>query len=105
MRFAARDRPRVEAALKSRITSYNVCYTKLLRAAGEAIAAFALSEPEAGSDVAALTTTARRDGDGWLLNGTKTWIVITSYSIHHTKLYDGKSSSGAKYIGIWARPT
>jgi acyl-CoA dehydrogenase len=43
-------------------------------AAGEAIAAFALSEPEAGSDVAALTTTARRDGDGWLLNGTKTWI-------------------------------
>ncbi len=43
-------------------------------AAGEAIAAFALSEPEAGSDVAALSTTARRDRDGWVLNGSKTWI-------------------------------
>jgi alkylation response protein AidB-like acyl-CoA dehydrogenase len=41
---------------------------------GRAIAAFALSEPEAGSDVAALRTTARRDGDGWILEGEKTWI-------------------------------
>src|SRR5437762_4797992 len=43
-------------------------------ARGEAIAAFALSEPEAGSDVAALSTTALRDRDGWMLNGCKTWI-------------------------------
>jgi acyl-CoA dehydrogenase len=43
-------------------------------AAGEAIAAFALSEPEAGSDAKALTTTARRDGSGWALDGEKTWI-------------------------------
>ncbi len=43
-------------------------------AAGQAIAAFALSEPDAGSDVAALSTTARRDGAGWVLDGTKTWI-------------------------------
>lgn len=42
--------------------------------AGEAIAAFALSEREAGSDVAALATTARRDGDGYVLDGEKTWI-------------------------------
>lgn len=41
---------------------------------GKAIAAFALSEAEAGSDVAALATEARRDGDGWVLNGAKTWI-------------------------------
>jgi alkylation response protein AidB-like acyl-CoA dehydrogenase len=43
-------------------------------AAGERIAAFALSEPEAGSDVTAMRTAARRDGSGWVLDGTKTWI-------------------------------
>ena len=43
-------------------------------ARGEAIAAFALSEPEAGSDVAALACTARADGDHYELNGEKTWI-------------------------------
>lgn len=41
---------------------------------GEKIAAFALSEPDAGSDAGALATTAVRDGNGWRLNGTKTWI-------------------------------
>ena len=43
-------------------------------AAGTRIAAFALSEPDAGSDVGAIATTATRDGDGWRLNGVKTWI-------------------------------
>ena len=43
-------------------------------ARGEAIAAFALSEPDAGSDVGAMTTRARRDGDHWVLDGCKTWI-------------------------------
>jgi acyl-CoA dehydrogenase len=43
-------------------------------AAGDAIAAFALSEPDAGSDVQAMTTTASRKGDSWILNGIKTWI-------------------------------
>jgi len=41
---------------------------------GEAIAAFALTEPEAGSDVAALQTAARRDGDHYELDGVKTFI-------------------------------
>jgi acyl-CoA dehydrogenase len=43
-------------------------------ARGEKIAAFALSEPDAGSDVAAMATTARDDGDAWVIDGTKTWI-------------------------------
>ena len=43
-------------------------------AAGEAIAAFALSEPDAGSDVAAMRCAAAADGDDYVLNGEKTWI-------------------------------
>ncbi|MCC7060027.1 MAG: acyl-CoA dehydrogenase family protein [Burkholderiaceae bacterium] len=42
--------------------------------AGRRLAAFALSEPEAGSDVAAMTTSARRDGAHYVLDGCKTWI-------------------------------
>ncbi|MEP7181642.1 MAG: acyl-CoA dehydrogenase family protein [Betaproteobacteria bacterium] len=41
---------------------------------GTRIAAFALSEPDAGSDVGAIATTATRDGSGWRLDGVKTWI-------------------------------
>ena len=40
---------------------------------GEKLAAFCLTEPQAGSDAANLRTTARRDGDHWVLNGTKLW--------------------------------
>jgi acyl-CoA dehydrogenase len=43
-------------------------------ASGEAIAAFALSEPDAGSDVQAMASTAKRKGDAWTLEGVKTWI-------------------------------
>ena len=43
-------------------------------ASGDVVPAFALSEPDAGSDAGALTLEARPDGDGWTLHGTKTWI-------------------------------
>lgn len=42
---------------------------------GEAITAIAVTEPDAGSDVAALRTSARRDGDGWRISGTKMFIT------------------------------
>jgi glutaryl-CoA dehydrogenase len=44
-------------------------------AAGEAIGCFGLTEPDAGSDPSGMKTTARRDGDDWLLNGSKMWIT------------------------------
>jgi alkylation response protein AidB-like acyl-CoA dehydrogenase len=43
-------------------------------ARGERLGAFALSEPEAGSDAASLRTQAVRDGSDWILNGTKAWV-------------------------------
>jgi alkylation response protein AidB-like acyl-CoA dehydrogenase len=47
-------------------------------ASGEWTPAFCLSEPEAGSDAAALRTTAVRDGDEWVINGAKNWITNAS---------------------------
>jgi acyl-CoA dehydrogenase len=52
-------------------------------ARGEAIAAFAMSEAGAGSDVAAMTTTARRDGTGYVIDGEKTWISNAGIADHY----------------------
>ncbi len=49
-------------------------------AAGDVIAGFALTEPGAGSDAAAIRSTARRAGDGFVLNGRKQWCTNGSYS-------------------------
>jgi alkylation response protein AidB-like acyl-CoA dehydrogenase len=49
-------------------------------ARGELLGAFALSEPESGSDAASLTTQAVRDGDDWILNGTKSWVTSGSHA-------------------------
>jgi alkylation response protein AidB-like acyl-CoA dehydrogenase len=64
-------------------------------ASGDAIAAFALSEPDAGSDVQAMSTTARKAGSGWVLDGTKTWISnggIADYYIVFAKAEEGISA-------------
>lgn len=47
-------------------------------AAGEAIGSFALTEPGAGSDPASMTTSARRDGSDWIIEGAKRWIGLAS---------------------------
>jgi alkylation response protein AidB-like acyl-CoA dehydrogenase len=49
-------------------------------ARGELLGAFALSEPDAGSDAASLRTQAVRDGDAWVLNGTKSWVTSGSHA-------------------------
>lgn len=48
-------------------------------ARGELLGGFALSEPDAGSDAASLRTQAVRDGDHWVLNGTKAWVSHGTY--------------------------
>lgn len=70
-------------------------------AAGETIAAFALSEPEAGSDVAALAMTARRDGDGWVLDGTKTFISNGGLADRYTVFARTAEGAGAKGLSAF----
>lgn len=74
-------------------------------AKGEAIAAFALSEPEAGSDVAAITTRATRVGSDWRIDGTKTWIsnggIADFYCVFARS---DESSSGSKGISAFLVP-
>lgn len=52
------------------------------QAKGEKIGAFGLTEPNAGSDVAALETTAVKDGDDYIINGQKTWISLCDVADH-----------------------
>ena len=53
-------------------------------ASGEAMFSYCLSEPEAGSDAASMTTRAVRDGDHWVLNGVKRWITNAGVSEFYT---------------------
>lgn len=70
--------------------------TKL--ATGEAIGAFCLSEPEAGSDATSQHTTAVREGEGYLLNGTKNW--ITNGNISSICLVVAQTDYEKKHRGI-----
>ncbi|MEO7360322.1 MAG: acyl-CoA dehydrogenase [Gemmatimonadaceae bacterium] len=74
-------------------------------ASGDAIAAFALSEPDAGSDVGAMATSAKRDGDHWMLNGTKTWISNGGIAdIYCVFARSDAASKGAKGIDAFVVP-
>src|SRR6201989_431364 len=70
------------------------------QARGEKLACFGLTEPAAGSDVAAMKTTARRDGDKYVLNGSKNWISYANVADH--ALVFAKTDPGAKHKGISA---
>lgn len=72
--------------------------------AGEAVAAFALSEPEAGSDVSALATTARREGDEYVLDGTKTWISNGGIADVYTVFARTGEGPGAKGLSAFVVP-
>ena len=67
---------------------------------GSVIAAFALSEPQGGSDVSAITTTATRDGDDFVLNGKKSWISNGDVAALHVVF--ARTSAGAGSRGLSA---
>ena len=69
--------------------------------AGQKIAAFALSEPEAGSDVAALATTAVRDGNGWRIDGEKTWISNGGIADYYTVFARTGEAPGARGLSAF----
>lgn len=70
-------------------------------ASGGAIAAFALSEPEAGSDVAALTCSAVRDGDDFVLDGSKTWISNGGIADFYCVFVRTEAGAGARGISAF----
>jgi acyl-CoA dehydrogenase len=70
-------------------------------AAGEAIAAFALSEPDAGSDVAAMQCSATIDGDHVVLNGTKTWISNGGIADFYVVFARSGEADGARGISAF----
>lgn len=73
-------------------------------AAGKWIAAFALSEPEAGSDVAAMTTSATRDGSSYRLDGVKTWISNGGIADFYTVFARSEDGAGTKGISAFVVP-
>lgn len=68
---------------------------------GDAIAAFALSEPNAGSDVAAMTTAAVRDGGDYVINGTKTWISNGGIADHYVVFARTGEAPGAQGLSAF----
>jgi acyl-CoA dehydrogenase len=73
-------------------------------ARGEAIAAFALSEPEAGSDVAAMRCAAREDGDAWVLDGEKTWISNGGIADFYCVFAQADPAAGTRGIAAFLVP-
>lgn len=72
--------------------------------AGQAMAAFAMTETEAGSDVAAMRTTAKKDGDGYILDGVKTFISNAGIADFYTVFASTDPGAGGKGISCFVVP-
>ena len=73
-------------------------------AAGDAVPAFALTEPGAGSDAGALALAAERDGDGWRLTGEKIWISNAPEADVYTVFARTTPDAGARGVSAFAVP-
>ena len=73
-------------------------------AAGDAVAAFALTEPEAGSDAAALALRAEPDGQGWRLTGEKVWISNAPEADFYTVFARTTLGAGARGVTAFVVP-
>jgi acyl-CoA dehydrogenase len=71
---------------------------------GRAMAAFAMTEPDAGSDVASMTTSATRDGDEYVLEGTKTFISNAGIADFYTVFATTDASRGSRGISCFVVP-
>jgi alkylation response protein AidB-like acyl-CoA dehydrogenase len=70
-------------------------------ASGEAMFSYCLSEPDAGSDAAAMKTRAVRSGDEWVLNGAKRWITNAGVSEYYTVFAVTDPAAGARGISAF----
>ena len=68
---------------------------------GEAVGGFALTEPEAGSDIASMQTTARRDGDAWVLDGEKVYISNVGIAHHYVVFANADPPAGKRGISAF----
>ncbi|MCM0082412.1 acyl-CoA dehydrogenase family protein [Geomonas sp. Red32] len=115
---AVEELARVDASVTITLLAHTLCATHLDLFAsheqkerylaplvtGETIGAWALSEPEAGSDAGGIGTTALRDGEGWLLNGRKHFISNGSRAGVLVVMAKSDPSRGAKGISAFVLP-
>jgi alkylation response protein AidB-like acyl-CoA dehydrogenase len=74
-------------------------------ASGAALGAFGLTEPGSGSDAAALRTTARRDGDAWVLDGEKAWITNAGLARWYVVLARTDPTAGKRGVSAFVVPS
>jgi alkylation response protein AidB-like acyl-CoA dehydrogenase len=74
-------------------------------ASGEALGGFGLTEPGAGSDAGNLKTTARRDGDVWVLDGEKAWITNAGFAKHYVVVARTDPAAGKRGLSAFVVPS